>query len=68
MNNKESKTRILSKTTLKIVGILLVFLSAVILLWHSNANSMQATPAMVAQVYFDGEYRILKRSANSLAI
>ena len=58
MNNKESKPRILSKTTLKIVGILLVFLSAVILLWHSNANSMQAMPAMVAQVYFDGEYRI----------
>ena len=58
MNNKESKPRIFSKTTLKIVGILLVFLSAVILLWHSNANSMQAMPAMVAQVYFDGEYRI----------
>ena len=33
-------------------------LSAVVLLWHGNANSMQATPALVAQVYFDGEYRI----------
>jgi hypothetical protein len=31
---------------------------ALVLLWHGNANSMQAAPAMVAGVYFDGEYRI----------
>jgi hypothetical protein len=30
----------------------------VALLWHGNANSMQATNALVAQIYFDGEYRI----------
>ena len=58
MNSKETKPRIFNKTTLKIVGILLVFLSAVILLWHGNATSNQAELAMMAQVYFDGEYRI----------
>ena len=41
-----------------IAGVLFLLLSAVVLLWHGNANSMQATPALVAQVYFDGEYRI----------
>ena len=58
MNNKDNRFRIFNKSTLMIVVILLVFLSAVVLLWHGNANSMQATPALVAQVYFDGEYRI----------
>ena len=33
-------------------------LSAVILFWHGNATSNQAIPALVAQVYFDGDYRI----------
>lgn len=58
MSNKETKSRFLKATTLAIVGVLLLVFTAVILLWHGNANSMQATPAMVAGVYFDGEYRI----------
>ena len=58
MNDKETKSRFLNMTILTIAGVLLLLLSAVILLWHSNANSMQAMPALVAQVYFDGEYRI----------
>ena len=45
-------------TSLKIIGVILILLSAIALLWHSNANSMQAMPAMTAGVYFDGEYRI----------
>jgi hypothetical protein len=45
-------------TTLKTVGVLLLLLSAFFLLLHGNATSNQAIPAMVAQVYFDGEYRI----------
>ncbi|MBQ1991580.1 MAG: hypothetical protein II233_02270 [Clostridia bacterium] len=45
-------------TTLMIAGILLLLLSAVILLLHGNSTSNQAEPAFVAQVYFDGEYRI----------
>ncbi len=58
MNKTETKSRFLKATTLAIVGVLLLVFSAFLLLWHGNANSMQATPAMVAGVYFDGEYRI----------
>ena len=41
-----------------IIGIILLLLIAVLLLWLGNATSNQAVPALVAQVYFDGEYRI----------
>ena len=58
MKDKETKSRFLNTTTLTIAGVLVLLLSAVVLLWHGNANSMQAMPALVAQVYFDGEYRI----------
>ena len=58
MNDKETKSRFLNRTTQTIAGVLLLLLSAVILLWHGNATSNQALPALVAQVYFDGEYRI----------
>ncbi len=58
MKDKETKFRLFNTTTLTVAGVLLLLLSAVVLLWHGNANSMQAIPALVAQVYFDGEYRI----------
>ena len=58
MDSKETKFSFINKTTLWIVGIFVVLFLALVLLWHGNANSMQAMPAMVAQVYFDGEYRI----------
>lgn len=58
MGNKETKFSFINKTTLCIVGIFAVLFLALVLLWHGNANSMQAAPAMVAGVYFDGEYRI----------
>lgn len=58
MSEKETKSRFLNITTLTIAGVLLLLLSAFILLWHSNANSMQAQQALVAQVYFEGDYRI----------
>ena len=58
MNKKETKSRFLKATTLAIVGVLLLVFTAVLLLWHGNANSMQAEPALVAGIYFDGEYRI----------
>ncbi len=58
MKDKETKSHFINTTTLTIAGVLLLLLSAVVLLWHGNANSMQAMPALVAQVYFDGEYRI----------
>ena len=43
---------------LRIAGVLTVLALAVGLLWYGNANSMQAAPALVAGVYFDGQYRI----------
>ena len=58
MSKNETKPCFFKATALWIVGILVVLFLAVALLWHGNANSMQATPAMVAGVYFDGEYRI----------
>ena len=58
MNIKESKIRFLNKTTLPIIGIAVIFLLAIILLWYGNATSWQAQSALVAQIYFDGEYRI----------
>ena len=58
MSKKETKSRFFNITTLAIASILLLLLSAVILLLHGNATSNQAKPALVAQVYFDGEYRI----------
>ena len=43
---------------LLVIGTIIILLSALILLWHGNATSNQAIPALIAQVYFDGEYRI----------
>lgn len=58
MNDRETKSRFFNMKTIKIFGVLLLFFSAIVLLWHGNATSNQAEPALVAQVYFDGEYRI----------
>ncbi len=58
MQKKEKNFHFLNKTTLKIVAILLIVLTATILLWHGNANNNQAMPAMVGQVCFEGDYRI----------
>ena len=58
MQKKEAEFKFFNKTTLIIVGILLIFLSAIIMVWQGNKNSTQAEPAMLAQVYFKGDYRI----------
>ena len=58
MSKKERMSACLNTATLRIVGIVLVLVLAVALLWHGNATSMQSQPALLAQVYFDGEYRI----------
>ena len=54
----KNKFSMFAKTYLPIVGILLLMLLAIFLLWFSNSTSSQAIPALIAQVYFDGEYRI----------
>ena len=46
------------KTMLRVIGVIIALLLAALLLWHGNATSNQAMPALLAQVYFDGEYRI----------
>ena len=58
MNVKEIKFPFLKRNVVRTMGVLLILLLAIALLWHGNANSMQAEPALVADVYFDGEYRI----------
>ena len=57
MHRKE-KFPFLNKTHLQSAGIILILLLVALLLWHGNATSMQAQSALLAQVYFDGEYRI----------
>lgn len=47
-----------NKAHLAILGILILLLGAVALLWSGKAGSNQAMSAMIAKVYFDGEYRI----------
>ena len=42
----------------QIAGVLLLLLLAAFLLWFNNSHSMQATPSLVGDVYFEGEYRI----------
>jgi len=58
MDKKQTGFPFLNTKTLRIVGIIVVLFLAVALLWHGNATSNQAIPALVAQVYFDGEYSI----------
>ena len=48
----------ISKSLLVTGGVLILLFSAVALLWSGRARSNQATSAMLAQIYFDGEYRI----------
>ena len=57
MQEKEKTSRDY-KTILQVIGVAIALLLAALLLWHGNATSNQAMPALVAQVYFDGEYRI----------
>ena len=58
MRKLKNRFHILKHSHLLVVGAILILLCAFALLWRGNATSNQAVPAMVAQVYFDGEYRI----------
>ena len=58
MHRKKDKLNFINKKTLIVVAILFMVLSAVMLLWQGNKNSLQAIPATPAQVYFKGTYRI----------
>ena len=58
MANTQKKLYKITPSQLQVLGILLVLLLAGLLLWHGNATSSQAMGAMMAQVRFQGEYRI----------
>jgi hypothetical protein len=58
MADYKNKIQAFQKTHLQIVGVSLLLLLAVFFLWFNNSTSMQAMPALIAQVYFEGEYRI----------
>ena len=58
MPELKKKSNVFKKSHLMIVGVLLLVLLAAALLWFNNRNSLQAESAIVADVYFDGEYKI----------
>ena len=58
MTNLKNRFRFLETSVLQITGLFLMFLVAILLLWKGNADSNQAVSAMLAQVYFEGEYRV----------
>ena len=58
MQRLKSTLQKLKKTQLQVAGVVLLMLLAILLVLFNNANSNQAIVAMMAQVYFDGEYRI----------
>ena len=49
---------VLMKPHLQVALAVILIICAVWLVWFSNSTSLQAYPAMVADVYFEGEYRI----------
>ena len=58
MSAKKNRLKFIKKMPFQTVGIILILLVAIALLWISNASSNEAIPAVSAQVYFEGEYRI----------
>ena len=58
MPDYKNKLQIFKKINLQIACIPLLLLLAILLLWFNNSTSAQAEPALIAQVYFEGEYRI----------
>ena len=58
MTIKKHTFKKIKSTHWQIVGVMLLIALALGLLWFSNFKSMQAESALVAQVYFDGRYRI----------
>ena len=58
MPRKTNRAFKFNPSYLQAIGIGFILLFVALLLWHGNATSMQAQPALLAQVYFDGEYCI----------
>ena len=58
MINIKEKLKKIKPSHLQLIGFLMLILLAVLLLWFGNSTSMQAESALVAEVYFAGEYKI----------
>ena len=58
MPNIKNRLHIFDNSRLQMAGVLILILLAASLLWFNSANSRQAVSAMVAQVRFEGEYRV----------
>ena len=58
MPKLKNRFDIFKHSHLQVIGTIFILLLALVLLWRGNATSNQAIPALIAQVYFDGEYRI----------
>ena len=54
----KNQPHIFKKSYAQAACVFVLILLAAFLLWFNNNNSTQAMSAMMAQVYFDGEYRI----------
>ena len=58
MPKLKNRSYIFKRPYLQVIGAIFVLLFALVLLWHGKTASNQAMPALLAQVYFDGEYRV----------
>ena len=58
MSDSKNRFPKFSNIHLQVIGTLLLVLLAALLLWFHSANSTQAISALVAQVRFEGEYRV----------
>ena len=58
MTDSNNRFNILKSSRFQLAGIIILILLAALLLWFNSSNSYQAVSAMVAQVRFEGEYRI----------
>ena len=58
MSDFKNGFQIFRKIPLQVMGTLILFLAASLLLWFNQVNSNQALSAMIAQVRFQGEYCI----------
>ena len=58
MPELKNRFYIFKHSHLQVIGTIFILLLSLVLLWRGNATSNQAVPALIAQVYFDGEYRI----------
>ena len=58
MPKQKNKVKKIKKLHLQILAVVLLILLAVSLVVVNNIRSVQAQSAMVAQVYFEGEYSV----------